>query len=146
MLYSLNGSHPTQLPHRIRLSDGKTRTNASTFTADELADAGWVAVSDPPDAIYPQKVEWSTDLREWVVRDPYNFEVAQKWFEIRQECVRKLAETDYKVIKSIETGVPVSAEMISYRQQLRDIYNNVNSIDPWNVAFPELPQTSEEQQ
>jgi hypothetical protein len=32
MLYSYQGAEPAALPHRIRLSDGSTRTDASTFT------------------------------------------------------------------------------------------------------------------
>lgn len=59
-LYSLNGAKPAPLPFRITLPNGRTRTDPSTFTAKELADAGFVektaAPSFDPDA---EKVEWS---------------------------------------------------------------------------------------
>lgn len=43
--YSLNGAYPiTTLPYRIRLSDGSTRTDPSTFTDEEIADAGYSIV------------------------------------------------------------------------------------------------------
>ena len=32
MLYSYNGEYPTDIPERIRLSDGSTRTDSSTYT------------------------------------------------------------------------------------------------------------------
>ena len=41
MLYSLNNQRPAPLPHRIRMPDGFTRTDASTFTQDEIQAAGY---------------------------------------------------------------------------------------------------------
>jgi len=39
-LYSLHGSRPAPLPFRIRLPSGRTRTDPSSFTAQEIAAAG----------------------------------------------------------------------------------------------------------
>jgi hypothetical protein len=47
-LYSKNNSYPTTLPFRIRLSDGSTRTDPNQFTADDIADAGYVLAPDKP--------------------------------------------------------------------------------------------------
>lgn len=58
-LYSKNGLYPAPIPERIRLSDGRTRTDSTTFTTEELADAGYVPVSDKPSAGRYQKVEWN---------------------------------------------------------------------------------------
>ena len=66
-LYSLNGAYPTTLPHRIVLSDGRTRTDSSTFTNEELADAGYVSVPDKPTPGLYQEVEW--DGSSWSVVD-----------------------------------------------------------------------------
>ena len=41
MLYSLNNQRPALLPHRIRMPDGFTRTDASTFTQEEIQAAGY---------------------------------------------------------------------------------------------------------
>lgn len=138
MLYSLNGNYPTLLPQRIRLSNGMTRTDSSTFTQEELTDAGYLEVSDPPTYSYPDVLEWSNN--SWVVRSPNNSDIANKWTQVQAECNRLLAQTDYKAIKAFETGVSMSQEWLDYRQSLRDIYNNVNNIDPYFIDWPEQPQ------
>lgn len=66
-LYSLNGAYPRDLPHRIVLSDGRTRTDNTTFTAEELADAGWVEVADRPSVADYQTLTWENGA--WVVTD-----------------------------------------------------------------------------
>jgi hypothetical protein len=48
-LYSKNGEEPQTLPHRIILSNGKTRTDSSSFTEDELLEAGYVIAPDKPE-------------------------------------------------------------------------------------------------
>ena len=44
--------------------------------------------------------------------------------QLRQERDRRLTACDYVVVKSIETGGPVSQEWLDYRQALRDLPNN----------------------
>jgi hypothetical protein len=46
VLYSLRGQYPQQLPDRILLSDGFTRTGGN-YTDEEIADAGYFAVEVP---------------------------------------------------------------------------------------------------
>lgn len=138
MLYSLNGAYPTTLPHRIRLSDGRARTDVSTFTAEEIADAGYVQVEDPPSLTYPEVLDW--DGSSWVVRQPNQSEKDTLWVGIRAECVRLLASSDYKVLKAYESGVPVPPAWVVYRQELRDLYNNVSNIDPYFVEWPSQPE------
>lgn len=46
-LYSLRGQYPQQLPDRIILSDGFTRTGGN-YTPEDIADAGYFAVEVPP--------------------------------------------------------------------------------------------------
>lgn len=136
MLYSYNNQYPTELPFRITLTNGRTRTDPSTFTAEEIADAGYVLVDNAPSYDYPNKLEWTGT--DWLVREPNQTEIANKWFEIQVECKRLLTETDYKVIKAYETGVSVDSGYTTYRQALRDLYNNVNNVNPWTVEFPVL--------
>ena len=137
MLYSYNSGYPQVLPNRIRLSDGSTRTDRTSYTPEEIADAGYVQVADQPSVPYPNKLDWNGT--DWIIREPSAIEIESQWDSIKKECQRLLAETDYKVIKSYELGIPLSQEWIDYRQALRDIYNNVNSIDPWNVVWPTVP-------
>lgn len=142
MLYTKNGSYPAPLPQRIVLSDGMTRTDSSSFTEEEILDAGYTPVDNPPQADYPNKLNWTGT--EWLIREPNAQELLARWDYIRKECVRKLEETDYKVIKAVETGDLPPIEFIIYRQELRDLYNNVNNVDPWFVQFPILETVPEE--
>lgn len=65
MLYSHNNQHPRPIPFRIVLSDGRTRTDPTTFTPEEIADAGYVPVDDPPTITRFERLSWSGT--NWVV-------------------------------------------------------------------------------
>ena len=69
MLYSKNGNYPEVLPFRIRMPDGRTRTDPSTFTESELSEAGYVSVPDEPIPSSTQVVEWNSENIQWIVRD-----------------------------------------------------------------------------
>lgn len=143
-LYSFKGARPTQLPNRIKLSNGFTKTDQSTFTTEDLADAGWIPVDNPPTVDYPNKLEWNSETLEWYTRPPNEAETQFKWQEIRRDCEKKLAETDYKVIKAIELNRPMDIGYTEYRQALRDLYNNINNVDPWAVEYPVVNTSGEE--
>ena len=49
MLYSFQQQRPAPLPFRIRLSNGFTRTDPTSFTATEIADAGYEGPFAEPD-------------------------------------------------------------------------------------------------
>jgi hypothetical protein len=74
-LYTLNGQYPTNLPFRIRLADGRTRTDSSTFTPEEILDAGFTEVSDKPVANNTQTIEWSSEQRNWILLDKTEEEI-----------------------------------------------------------------------
>lgn len=143
MLYTKNGSYPAPLPHRIVLSDGTTRTDNTSFTAEEIEDAGYVSVENPPSAEYPNKLDW--DGTNWLIREPNAQEIAERWAYIKDRCLQELEDTDYKVIKAVEVGAEVEPEYVVYRQELRDLYNNVHNIDPWFVTFPYLRFSNDEE-
>lgn len=72
MLYSLRGNYPTELPNRIRLSDGSTRTDPENFTAEMIADAGYYEVEDPPTGLpITQTYKWdpTQDPSHWIIVD-----------------------------------------------------------------------------
>ena len=48
MLYSIHNQRPAPLPSLIRLSDGRPRTDPASFTAEEIADAGYVGPYTEP--------------------------------------------------------------------------------------------------
>lgn len=143
-LYSYKGAYPTQLPKRLKFSNGLTKTDPSTFTAEDIQNAGWITVDYPPVVDYPNKLEWNSETLQWTVRPPNEAETAFRWQHIRQECERRLLDTDYKVIKAMELGEPVDPVYVAYRQALRDLYNNVNDVDPWVFQYPTLQFNDEE--
>jgi hypothetical protein len=68
MLYSYKNRYPSTLPFRIVLPNGQTRTDPSTFTEEEITQAGFVAVSNPPNynPSY-QKLFWGGT--DWIVEE-----------------------------------------------------------------------------
>jgi hypothetical protein len=58
MLYSINNLRPAPLPFRIRLSNGFTRTEPASFTAEEIADAGYVAFTEPAYDAATEQLLW----------------------------------------------------------------------------------------
>lgn len=48
ILVSINGNMPELPPDRIRLSSGLTRTDSSSYTIEELQDAGYIVVNPKP--------------------------------------------------------------------------------------------------
>lgn len=139
LVYSYKGQEPQPLPERIRLSTGLTRTDSSTFTDEEIADAGYT-LSDPKPVINPnqQKVSWTTT--GWVVENLTDQEIQnlrdQEWSSVRNKRNELLKNTDWLVIKSTESGKPVDEEIVNYRQALRDI---TIQDDPFNIIWPSEP-------
>lgn len=139
MLYSHNGSYPTTLPNRIRLSDGSTRTDPDTFTAEEIADAGYVAAGDPPDYNNnTQILGWDSD---WTIT---NFDSAelnaietQNWVGIREERNDLLEISDVYALKDLEAEGTVSDEIKNYRQSLRNIPQTYTTSS--DVVWPDVP-------
>ena len=68
-VYSIKQAYPIEnIPFRIRVSDGFTRTDPSSFTPDELADAGVVAVDDSPDYDFKtHSLSWGGS--DWVLTE-----------------------------------------------------------------------------
>ncbi|WP_050743847.1 MULTISPECIES: DUF4376 domain-containing protein [unclassified Shinella] len=66
MLYTRNGSYPAALPASITLSNGFIRTDPSSFTVDEIADAGYVEAPAQPD-YDPATEQLGWDGEVWTV-------------------------------------------------------------------------------
>jgi hypothetical protein len=149
MLYSYNGQYPTSLPERIRLSDGSTRTDSSTFTSDELTDAGYVAAGDfPAYDSDTQKVIWNGTAWEVVslTTEEINAKLAELWAEVRENRDTKIKEVEWRVMRNLsETrqGLDTTdniSDLDTYIQALRDITSTTTN--PLEVSWPSL--TSEE--
>jgi hypothetical protein len=77
----------------------------------------------------------------WIITDATAEEIAQRTeeqeFNVRLERDQKLVESDWVVIKSMETEVPEIEAWKFYRQALRNIPQQ--SGFPWNVVWPKKP-------
>ena len=92
MLYSLNGAYPKPLPKRIILSNGTTRTDPASFTPEEIADAGYVLVPNPPNLLPYQKLTWSDG---WFVEETRSLEQAKLLKLHSLSNIRKYWETQF---------------------------------------------------
>lgn len=145
-LYSYKTEYPSsEIPERIRLSDGSTRTDSSTFTSDELVDAGYVEVSNPPDFNQEtHKLVWSST--EWQTISLTESEIstrnAIRWQEIRETRDAKIKEVEWRVMRNLsETrqGLDTTdniTDLDTYIQALRDITSTTTN--PLEVSWPTL--------
>lgn len=79
--YSLQGSYPEPLPQRIRFSNGLTRTDSSTFTAEEIADAGYVGpIVEPTYDPATEQLVWDGTAFSVVPIPPPSY-TAEQWIE-----------------------------------------------------------------
>ena len=147
MLYSFNGEYPIDtLPHRIRLSDGSNRTDSSTFTSDELVDAGYVEVPNPPDfnqethKLVWSGTEWQTIL---LTESEISARYYQRWQEIRETRDAKIKEIEWRIMRyqsetrqGVEERTDNIVELDTYIQALRDITSTTTN--PLEVVWPTL--------
>jgi hypothetical protein len=135
-LYSLNQEWPQPLPFRVKLIDGSTRTDPSTFTPDELSAWGYAGPFTPPAFDnHTQVLEWSGS--EYSVR-PMTTEERQvvldaQWSDIRAERNRRLQASDWTQLQDSPADKPAWA---TYRQELRDV---TQQADPFNLVWPIKP-------
>lgn len=151
-LYSYKTEYPSsEIPERIRLSDGSTRTDSSTFTSDELVDAGYVEVSNPPDFNQEtHKLVWSGT--EWQTISLTESEISarniKRWQDIRETRDTKIKEVEWRVMRNLsETrqGLDTTdniSDLDTYIQALRDITSTTTN--PLEVSWPILGQLPSE--
>ena len=134
MLYSHNAAAPAPLPHRIRFPDGSTRTDRTTFTADELERAGYTGPYDRPECDHKiETVDW--DGTQFQVRS-YNFDELQAQFaKVREQRIKLLKACDWTQITDYDLGADRDA-WATYRQALRDLADAPN---PFDLTWPQPP-------
>ena len=142
-LYSFKGQLPQPLPERIRLSSGFTRTDSSTFTEEEIADAGYVLASSSPEYNQnTQKVQWTGS--EWEIinlnAEEIEFNTNKKWSEIRNlrdDLLSRKVDWRYSRYHSeVRLGLTTTDSIVdidNYAQALRDI---TKQTDPYNIQWP----------
>lgn len=95
-------------------------------------------VSNMIGAIQKEDGKWYTNWIAIDIDDDAKIALDERVAEsVRIERNNRLSETDWVVIKALETNSPLSTEWISYRQALRDITQQ--SGFPWNIVWPSKP-------
>lgn len=139
-LYSHMGEYPTPIPHRIILSNGESRTDPTTFTDEEIADAGYVEVTPPREFFKGEKLEWTGS--EFIIRPFTQEEIGAWWQELRNIRDKLLSLVDKQVdryfleIQSGGSDLDISA-LDLYAKSLRDITTDFEN--PWDVVFNASP-------
>lgn len=144
MFYSFRNQQPipyNEIPDRIRLSNGVTRTNKNTFTEEELSDAGYQQVENPPVITNNnEKVIWAGT--EWQIVSLTEEEIENLWRDIRKSRDGRLASIDWRFLRyqsQIRLGLTPTdniERLDQYAQALRDI---TLQTDPFNIVWPQDP-------
>ena len=135
-LYSYQGQEPQELPQRIRLSNGKTRTDSSSFTTEEISNAGFTGPYERPE--FDPEIEtqeWNSELFNWVttlIPDELF------WDKLRHQRTNKLFASDWSQLSDTPLTSSKKTAWATYRQALRDLPENTE--DPKNVTWPSQPE------
>jgi hypothetical protein len=144
MIYSYKQEIPGILPNKIRLSNGLTRTDSSTFTKEELLDAGYVLADTPP--LYDpntQHLNWLGTSWEIVnfSQEELMAKINQEWDAVRAKRDGIINSVEWRLTRALSQqrmGLPVNITVVNldiYMQALRDI---TSQPDPYNVTWPVL--------
>lgn len=144
--YSINQGHPTiQLPNRIRLSDGTTRTDLESYTDEELKEFGIEVVDAPPNFPEWYKVaNWYET--EWRIEDKPDDVKAetlhQKWLAIRRQrddfinqCSHLIEKYNSEIRREVTPTINI-AKVDEYVEKLRQIPQE--QTDPFSIEWPTL--------
>ena len=134
--YSFKGQEPNFLPHRIILSNGLSRTDVSTFSDEEIFDAGFTGPFEKPE--FNPEIEtlnWDEESKTWI-KNPISDEIF--WENLRGERDMLLRVSDRTQLLDFPLTTSKREEWKIYRQQLRDLPKNIK--DPKNVIWPAQPE------
>jgi len=143
-LFSLNGEYP-QVVEKIRLPDGKTRTDSSTFTDAEISLAGYTGpYYEIEFDSQTQELSWDSANLQFVVTtfdDDY-------WMEVlRSRRNELLRACDWTILPDSSLSDAQKDEWIAYRQALRDLPSTASKPLPTTEEgamkiFPTSPKLS----
>lgn len=148
-MYSHNNRYPeVNLPHSIRLANGMTKTDSSTFTQEEIEYAGYRYVGYPPHFdITRQRVTWSigeNGVADWEVVD---IPIEEKWQEVRLMRNEAMAKFEWKIQRyNRETllSLPYTDSNITgMHQYMQDLADITTQPDPFAIQWPQyIPTTA----
>lgn len=122
----------------------------AVVSQDLLAEYGvFFVVQDLPQDIGPLDVAKKSEIvfengvwvQKYIVEKASDEEIAQKETVAASDARlirdKLLTKSDWVVIKSLENNQPLSFEWATYRQQLRDLTNQVGF--PFSITWPSAP-------
>jgi hypothetical protein len=141
-LYSYSGEEPNVLPNRIRLSNGLTKTDRTTFTEEDLKDAGYTGPYEDPESIvraYYENVKWNSETMSWEKTIIPELELMAK---IRIERNKGLELSDWTQLQDSPLSAEKKQEWAEFRQKLRDLPNGIpyDASGYSNVVWPLRPE------
>ena len=147
MLYSFNQGEPQELPFKIQLSNGQIRTDPSSFTDEEIADAGYVFAGFKPEHnTDTQKATWNGS--EWVVSDKTAEEIKAEqdvlWNTHRSERDDKINSFEWRIsryLSEVRQGInPTTDDIAELDAYVNALRNLTNQSDPNNIVWPTEPE------
>lgn len=131
-LYSFKGEEPRPLPEKIRLSDGTTRTDNSSFTEEEILDAGYTGPYTRPEiSDRDGMIGWDSENLEYVVT---MFEDHMYLTELKRQRYSILLDTDWTQLPDSPLSDDDKQKWANFRQALRDFPETCE--DPKNYQLP----------
>ena len=80
------------------MSNGQTRTDPTSFTEEEILDAGYIEVSEPPSITSEQVLEWDSQNIQWIVRDISEQEI-NNLKQLRLNYITESRDLDLNCVK-----------------------------------------------
>jgi hypothetical protein len=147
MYYSYHNEYPINwedFPDRIRMPDGSTKTDKSTFTEDDLNQAGWKKIENPI-SYDSDKTRLHWEIKEddsygWVVR---GIPLEEKEREVRDTRNNRIDGVMWRIYRhqrerrlGIDTTEKIE-DLDNYMQQLADLTKQESF--PWYINWPTEP-------
>lgn len=147
-LYSYKSQYPKAIPFRIKLSNGMTRTDPSTFTLEEIADAGYVEIPLKLAVTVGQVLEWDATNVGWKVRDKtpqeLESELAVQWSLVRQQRDMLIASVAWRYeryYRHERLGIAQLDNLNTLDQYIQDLADLPQTqTDPFKIVWPSLTQ------
>lgn len=132
-LYSYQGQEPKVLPFKIRLNDGTAPSDPSTYTDEQIAEAGFTGpYTFPEHEELSQRVNWDSENLEYVVEDflvpGFDMTEEEVWAGIRNVRNILLTESDWTVLSDAPFTITQKQEALDYRKSLRDYPSTITDI------------------
>ena len=139
-LYSYQGQAPAPLPEKILLSDGRKRTDVSSYTDEEILDVGFTGPYEVPQYNQEyQRVLWNSETLSFNVEDISDEEL---WQKIREKRNNLLAESDWIMVSDIPGDNDINLpEWTLYRHKLRNLPER--TLNPKEIIWPLKPNETE---